>query len=88
MFGTTPDVAQRQDVRVVREIAEYRTAQAASELWRQGHKGLDALVKQPHLAEMLVSMKRAMMEVDEGVITVDHIYEAMRAMPAPDEDED
>ena len=70
----------------VREIADYRLARMAAEQWRKGGKGIEELGKKPALMDMLVAMKRAEMETD--VITPDHIYEAMRAMPVPDDDSD
>lgn len=79
-------------MRDVLDISDYRAARAAAELWKQGTKGLPQLMERPALAEMLVAMQRAMSEVDngnDGGFTVEHIYEAMRNMPLPeDEDED
>lgn len=86
MFGTTPDVARRQDMRDIREIADYRLARAAAAHWRKGASGIEELVKAPALAEMLVAMKRAELATD--AVTVEHIYEAMRAMPVPDDEDD
>ena len=86
MFTTTPDIARRQDMRDIREIADYRVARAAAEHWRKGGKGIEELVKHPALGEMLVAMKRAELATD--AVEIEHIYEAMRKMPVEDDDED
>lgn len=89
MFGCTPDVAQRQSLRDVLEIADYRRARAAIDLWKQGAKGIPKLVEQPALADMLVAMQRAMHEMDSGMTsdyTLAHLYAAMRSMPNPDDE--
>jgi len=86
MFTTTPDVAKRQAMQDVREIADYRLARTAAELWRQGAQGIEALARAPGAADMLVRMQRALNENES--ITVDHVYEAMRNMPQPDDEDD
>lgn len=90
MFGCTPEEARRQDIRDVLDISDYRTARAAARLWKQGAKGIPDLMKQPALAEMLVAMQRAIAETSGGDsgFTVETIYEAMRAMPLPDEEDE
>lgn len=91
MFGCTPDVARRQDMRDIAEISDYRNARAAAELWREGAKGVPKLMERPRMAEVLVEMRRAMALMDEGhagEYTVEHLYEAMRAMPDPDDEDE
>lgn len=74
-FGCTPDVAERQDWQKVKSILDYRAAKAAVSLFNGGKQGLEALLKQPHLQELLLEMHRAQSGID---VTMDQVLETAR----------
>ncbi len=76
MFTCLPDEAERQDWQTVVEIAEWRAARAAVDLYQRGAKGIDDMRKQPELAALLVDMVQA----QGGVATPDGVMGAMASM--------
>lgn len=73
MFACTPDVAEQQEWALVVEIAEWRAAKAAVEIYQRGAKGIDDLRKYPELAELLVDLVHA----QGGVATTESVIGAM-----------
>ena len=63
-FGCTPDVALRQDARLVNQILEYRSVKAALRLANGGDKGNAELQKHPELLELLRTIDRAQRGLD------------------------
>ena len=57
-FDTVPDVAQRQNWRLVRAILDYRNAEAAVHKFN-GPNGAEALAASPGLSRVLLAMHRA-----------------------------
>ena len=60
-FGCTPSVAEQEDLELVRQVLDYRTAVAAKEIFngRDRSRAFEALRKQPRLLEVLGMMYRA-----------------------------
>ncbi len=81
MFTCTPDVAEQQDWQMVIEIAEWRAARAAVDMYQRGAKGIDDMRKHPEMAALLVDMVRA----QGGVATADGVMGAMASMPGEED---
>lgn len=81
IFGCTPDAAEELEPTKVARVIEYRAARRAVELFNQGAKGLEQMVKAPVLAAVLRDMMRAQ---ESANMSVDDIYSHMAARAEPE----
>lgn len=58
-FGCPPDVAERQDPRLVRAVIDYRNAKQAIAWFNDGERGQEQLAKYPELGTLLLELVRA-----------------------------